>query len=141
MKRQVMQPFRAPRKQNPNASPIRQSSRRQDKTNEAQKDTTDSEEATELGVVWKPYVIKETQHSDFEEIIDNGKCVQNGQRFSIEANAERSPVTHHTKPAIASNTASPFCSEFEAYLDKVAPKQSSKNDAYWENVLEREKQR
>jgi hypothetical protein len=91
--------------------------------------------------VWKPYVIKETQYSDFEEIIDNGKCEQNGQRFSIEANAERSPVTHHTKPAIASNTASPSCSDFEAFLDKVAVKQSSKNDAYWEICLEREKQR
>jgi hypothetical protein len=31
------------------------------KTNKAQKDTTDSEEATELGVVWKPIIVKETQ--------------------------------------------------------------------------------
>ncbi len=116
------------------------------KTNEAQKDTTDSEEATELGVVWKPYVIKETQYSDFEEITDNGNCEQHGQRFTIEANSERSPVKHHDKPAFASNAASPSCSEFEAFLDKasasaVGPKQISKTDAYWENVLEAEKKR
>ncbi len=69
MKRQVMQPFRAPRQQNAKSSPTRQSPRRQGK----QKDTTDSEEATELGVVWQPYVIKETQYSDFDEVIDNGQ--------------------------------------------------------------------
>jgi hypothetical protein len=142
MKRQGMQPFRAPRKHNVKSSPIRQSPRRQGK----QKDTTDSEEATELGVVWQPYVIKETQYSDFDEVIDNGKSDQNGERFSIEANYERSPVTHRNQTAISSNSASPSCSEFEAFLEKssaaaVAPKTSSNNDAYWENVLEAEKQR
>jgi hypothetical protein len=117
------------------------------KTNEAQKDTTDNEEPTELGVVWQPYIIKETQYNDVEEIIGNGKCERNGQRFSIEANVELSPVTRHEKrTAIATNAASPSCSEFEAFLDKasasvVAQRPSSKNDAYWENVLEGEKQR
>jgi hypothetical protein len=124
MKRQVMQPFRAPRQQNAKSSPTRQSPTRQ--SPRRQKDTTDSEEPA-LGGVWQPYVIKETQYSDVEEIIDNGKCAQNGQRFVVEANSERSPLTHPTQPAIASNAASPSCSEFEAFLDKasaaaVAPK-------------------
>ena len=164
MKRKVMQPFRAPRQQNAKSSPTRQSPRRQGKqdqkvqdqkvqveetaakTNEAQKDTTDSEDATELGVVWKPMVIKETQYSDFDDITDNGNCEQHGQRFTIEANFERSPLKIHDKPAVASNAASPSCSEFEAFLDKasasaVVPKKISKNDAYWENVLEAEKKR
>ena len=53
MKRQVMQPFRAPRKKNDKASPSRQSPRRQV--------LPESEEsATELGLVW-PLIIKETQ--------------------------------------------------------------------------------
>jgi hypothetical protein len=84
--------------------------------------------------VLQPYVIKETQYSDIVEISDNGKREQTGQQFFIEATSERSPVTHQKQPAIASNAASPSCSEFEAFLDRasasaVAPKQSSKNDA------------
>jgi hypothetical protein len=56
MKRQVMQPFKAPRKHNEKASPIRQSPRRQRKQ--------DSEEETELGLVCVPWVINETQYND-----------------------------------------------------------------------------
>jgi hypothetical protein len=111
MKRQVMQPFRAPRKQNEKASPTRQSPRRQgkqdkevhvipyikgirmcsyrealetaehgeplrwssesegeveeaqDKTNAAQQHTIDIEEATALGLVYEPWIIKETQYN------------------------------------------------------------------------------
>ncbi len=82
----------------------------QDKTNAAQQDTMDSEEPTELGLVWKPWIIKETQYSDIEEIIENGKHEKNGTRFSIEAYGERSPVAHQKQPAISSNDASPSCS-------------------------------
>ena len=194
MKRQVMQPFRAPRQQNAKSSPTRQSPRRQGKqqpevqdvpskkgirmmsyrealetstygevlrwssdsegaveetnaqTNKAQKDTTESEEPTALGSVWQPLVVKETQYSDVEELLDNGKCAQTGQQFINEAHSERSPLTHSKQPAMESNAASPSCSEFEAFLDKasaaaVAPKTKSTRDAYWENVLESEKQR
>ena len=195
MKRQVMQPFRAPRKGKAQSSPTRQPPRRVQKqdqavhvvpyikgirtmsdreatecaqhgevlrwssesegevaemgseTNEAQKDTTDSEEPTEMGLVWAPFVIRETQYSDVEDITENGKGEQDGTRFSIEANAERSPVTHHGRRlSLPCNATSPSCSEFEAWLESssgsaVAPKPNSKNGAYWENVLEMEKQR
>ncbi len=59
MKRQVMQPFRAPRKHNEKACPTRQSPRLQGKQ--------DSEEETALGLVCVPWVIKETQYSDMDE--------------------------------------------------------------------------
>jgi hypothetical protein len=138
MKRQVMQPFRAPRKNNDKASPSRQSPRRQI--------LPDSEEAaTELGLVW-PLIIKETQYSDIEKIMDNGERNIHGQIISIEANSERSPVRHHHDAPFPSSTASPNCSEFEAFLDKakaatMAANKMSKTDAYWENVLQGEKQR
>ena len=138
MKRQVLQPFRAPRKKNDKASPSRQSPRRQV--------LPESEEsATELGLVW-PLIIKETQHTDIEKIRDNSEEYIHGQIISIEANYERSPVRHQEEAPILSNTASPNCSEFESFLDKaksatMAANKMSKTDAYWENVLEGEKGR
>jgi hypothetical protein len=145
MKRQVMQPFRAPRKKNDKASPSRQSPRRQGKQDKEEAHTIESEEATELGLVW-PLIIKETQCSDIEKIIDDGEGNICGNSIAIEANSERSPVRHHEKATFASTSASPNCSEFEAFLDKattatkVATKIST-TDAYWENVLQGEKQR
>jgi hypothetical protein len=118
-----MQPFRAPRQQKEKASLTRQSPRRQGKQ--------------ELGHVWKPVVIKETQFDNIEEVID---C---------------SLVEAATHPAIGATAASPSCSEFEAFLDSKSvsanasaasvsvggSKKISKTDAYWNNVLELEKQR
>jgi hypothetical protein len=144
MNRQVMKPFRAPRKRKEKASPTRQSPRRPGKQD---KQMQDSEEPTELGLVWKPWIIKETQYSDMEDMIDNGKHDENdkGKRFSIAARAE--PFQDQQKePANSSNVASPSCSEFEAFLEKassatLAPKKISQTDAYWDNVLEGEKRR
>ncbi len=130
MKRHVMQPFRAPRQQKEKASPTRQSPRRQGKQDK-------QVQALELGHVWKPVVIKETQFDNIEEVVD---C---------------SLVEADTHPGIGATAASPSCSEFEAFLDSKsvwanasAPsvsvgvsKQISKTDAYWNNVLELEKQR
>jgi hypothetical protein len=123
MKRQVMQPFRAPRKKNDKASPSRQSPRRQGKQDKEDKEgeahMIESEEATEMGLVW-PFIIKETQCSDIEKIIDKGEGMD--------------------------TAASPSCSEFEAFLEKasapaVRQNKQSKTDAYWENILQREKER
>ncbi len=73
MKRQVMQPFRAPRKKNDKASPSRQSPRRQGKQDvQGEAHMIESEEATEMGLVW-PLIIKETQCSDIEKIMDKGE--------------------------------------------------------------------
>jgi hypothetical protein len=117
MRRQVMQPFRAPRKKNV----------AQEKITLAQKDTTDSEEPTEMGLVWPPLIIKETHYSDVEE-----------------ARVEASANGNGNEQAVSSNVASPSCSKFEAFLEKasvaaVTQKKQSKTDAYWENVLQREK--
>ncbi len=136
-----MQPFKAPRKHNEKASPIRQSSRRQRKQ--------DSEEETALGLVCVPWVIKETQYNDMEEQIDNGKHDKgdNGKQSAIEDEAARSFVVHPEQPVISSTVASPSCSEFEAFLDRASvaagvPKNKmSKTDVYWENVLQSEKER
>jgi hypothetical protein len=150
MKRLVMQPFRAPRKKNDKASPSRQPPRRQRKQDKEDKDDQDahvieSEEATELGLVW-PLIIKETQCSDIEKIIDNGEGNICGKRIAIEASSERSPVRHHDKSPFASTSASPNCSEFESFLETATTatkvnKIMSKTDAYWENVLQGEKER
>jgi hypothetical protein len=145
MKRQVMQPFRAPRKKNDKASPSRQSPRRQGKQDKEDKEgeahMIESEEATEMGLVW-PLIIKETQCSDIEKIIDKGEGNSCGNSVIIEANSDRSHITHHEMDT----GASPSCSEFEAFLEKasapaVRQKKQSKTDAYWENILQSEKER
>ncbi len=120
MNRQVMKPFRAPRKHNDKASPSRQQPRRKGKQD---KQVHDSEAPTELGLVWRPLIIKETQYSNMEDMIDNGK------HFSIAARAEPFQ-THQKEPATSSNVASPSCSEFEVFLEKatnstLAPKKIS----------------
>ncbi len=137
MRRQVMQPFRAPRK----------TTSAQQNTALAQNDTTDSEEQTEMGLVW-PTIITETQYSDVEDIIEKDKNDTNGNttKFTIEARVERSPERNGKQQDISSKVASPACSEFEAFLEKASDlavhrTKQSKTDAYWENVLQCEKER
>ena len=128
-----------------------------EETTKAPKDTPESEEPTELGVVWKPLVIKETQYDDVEELFDNGISNINdlGKRYVVEARVERSLVDHDKQPAIGATAASPSCSEFEAFLESRSaaasvsdasvsvgvPKKISQTDAYWNNVLELNKER
>jgi hypothetical protein len=144
MKRHVMQPFRAPRQH-------------KKKTTKAPKHTSDSEEPTELGLVWPRLIIKETQYYDIEELIDNGipDINDRGKQYATEARVERSSVVHDQQPAIVSTAASPSCSDFEAFLDNKSVSTSaseggvsvgghktiSKTDAYWNHVLEVEKER
>ncbi len=66
--------------------------------------------------------------------------------IAIEARAEHSFVVHAEQPVISSTIASPSCSEFEAFLERASvsaavPKTMSETDAYWENVLQSEKER
>ena len=124
MKNHVMQPFRAPRQQKEKASPTRQSPRRQGKQDKQVH-------------VRERVVIKETQFDNIEEVVD---C---------------SFVEATTHPSIGATAASPSCSEFEAFLDSKSvsanasaasvsvggSKKISNTDAYWNNVLEFEKQR
>jgi hypothetical protein len=133
MKRLAMQPFRAPRQKNDKASPSRQSPRRQGTQNKEDKEVEvtemkESEEATEMGLVW-PLIIKETQ------------CFFPAED-QIEVNRERSNITHHR----IDTAASPSCSDFEAFLEKasaleVRQNKQSKTDAYWESILQSEKDR
>ncbi len=141
MKRHVM-PFRAPRHQKGKASPTRQSPRQQGKQDkevhaipeQGQQNTSESEESTELGLVWEPVIIKETQYNENEELNEN----------VIGAPVDRSLVVHDKQPAILSTAASPSCSEFEAFLESKsvpaiaseacvsggAHKNKTKTDAY-----------
>jgi hypothetical protein len=128
-----------------------------EETTKAHKYTPESEEATELGLVWKPLVIEETQYNDIEELIDNGipNINDRGKRYVIEARVDSSLVEHDKQPAIGATAASPSCSDFEAFLESKSVsaiasegsvsggghKKISKTDAYWNNVLEVEKQR
>ncbi len=109
----------------------------------AQQDTTDSEEPTELGVVWERLVIKETQHSARDIVDMNG----NGTTFTIEARDDRSALVNGNVEANSSKAASPSLSEFEAFLSQahvrdVAKKKMTATDVYyWENLLQGDKER
>ncbi len=107
-----MQPFRAPRKK----------TLAQETITLVQKDTTVSEEPTDMGLVWPPLTIKETQYSDVEEIVhkDMHDTNGNGTKFAIEARVESSPKGNGKEQAVSSNVASPSCSEFEAFLEKAS---------------------
>jgi hypothetical protein len=98
MKRHVMQPFRPPRQHKEKASPTRQSPRQQGK---------------------QPLIIKETQYTDVEEVIDNGvpDIDDRGKQYAIEARLERSPIVHSKHPPIVSTQTTPSCSDFEAWLE------------------------
>ncbi len=96
------------------ASPTKQSPRRQgkqDKTNLAQQHTIDSEEATAMGLVYPLWTIKETQYSNVEKLIDNGKHDKhdNGKQVAIDERVKRSLVVHDNQPVISSTAASPSC--------------------------------
>jgi hypothetical protein len=141
MKRQVMQPFRAPRKGKAQSSPVRQSPRRQV--------LCDSEEDTALGLVYPPRIILETQFSDIEELSVDGNP---DEHVLIAARTARSPAASLKPSAISSTGTSPNLSEFEAFMDRASAdsavrtkkvkkatgttRANSKN-----NVLQRENQR
>jgi hypothetical protein len=141
MKSRVFQPFRAPRQRKEKAT----------------KHTSDSEEPTEQGLEWRALIIKETQYTDTEDVIDNGVPDINdrGKHYAIEARVERSSAICETQPAIVSTAASPSCSKFEAFLATKSVSASvseasvsarghrkiSNTDAFWDNVLESEKRR
>jgi hypothetical protein len=146
--KKVLQPFKAPRntKQTSSpkfqASPTTQSPRRQGKSDKEggftlheDKKNSDSEGPTEL--VLKGWVVKETQEAD---IMD--RCAM-GPSNGV--------------PSTTTDIASPDISEFEAYLERALlpgqpepvvsttaerkRKRISKNDEYWEGILQREKER
>lgn len=157
MKRQVMQPFRAPRQHKEKASPSRQQKEKPFRA---------------------PLIIKETQYSDIDEMIEKDSNGKNGNgkqtvAFSIVARGERSAVALAKEAGSVSSVASPCRSEsqshstttipspnikeFEDFLDNVMEsrtsppvlhtssqgkrKKMSTNDQFWEGVLESEKRR
>jgi hypothetical protein len=137
MKRQVMQPFRAPRK-----------------INAAQQQTIDSEEDTALGLVYAPRKILETQYSDIEELSHDGQLDNHemGKHVLIAARTKRSTAANLNQPAISSTVSSPNLSEFEAFMDRASAaaavrknkskKAAGKNKANSKkDVLQRENQR
>jgi hypothetical protein len=108
--------------------------------------------------------VKETQEADIvqsdndsEAKTDLDELNGNGERWNFEARIDRSPVAHSSEDTFNTTAASPNVTEFEAFLEKdKAPqreplivetayqrrqKQLSKTDAYWEGVLQSEKQR
>ena len=147
-----MQPFKAPRRTKEPSSPkvqarpTRQSPRRLGKSGN---DVADSEGETEL--VCASWVIKETQEADIvqsdNESLAKTDCEElngSGERWSIEARIDRSPVKHASLGPSSTNIASPNITEFEAFLEKdvqVKQKKLSKNDEFWEGVLASEKMR
>ena len=110
MKRQVMQPFRPPRQQKEKAIPTRQSPRKQDK---------------------QPLIIKETQYTDVEEVVDNGvpEINDRGKKYTIEARVERSPIVQSKRTPILSTQTTPSCSDFEAWLESKSV-DASVSDVY-----------
>jgi hypothetical protein len=92
MKGKVMRPFRPPRE-----------AVQKDKPDRTMKDTTgletDSEEATELGLVYGPWIIKETQNEPQLEDVQHPRC--------------NSPNVHVTSTVLTS----PSTSEFKSYLE------------------------
>ena len=138
-----MQPFKAPRKSKSASSPK----------------VADSEDETQL--VCSRWVVKETQEADMvqsdndsEAKTDQDEMNGNGERWHFEARRDRSPVAHSSDDIFNTTAASPNVAEFEAFLerDKAAEREPvimcvptgknlSKTDAYWEGVLQSEKQR
>ena len=123
-------------------------------------DVADSEGETEL--VCASWVIKETQEADIvqsdNESLAKTDCEElngSGERWSIEARIDRSPVKHASLGPSSTNIASPNITEFEAFLEndvakqrplptgatsvQVKQKKLSKNDEFWEGVLASEK--
>jgi hypothetical protein len=70
MKSKLRRPFRAPREAVDRSKALKVSDQLDVATEQPPPDPlqTDSEEATELGVVWKPWVIKETQDPEVEPL-------------------------------------------------------------------------
>ena len=129
-------------------------------------DVVDSEGETQL--VCSRWVVKETQEADIVESdndseakTDRDELKGNGERWNFEARIDRSPVAHSSEEPFTTTAASPNLPEFEAFLDKAAAPQReppieelrraarerakellvSKNDAYWEGVLQSEKEK
>jgi hypothetical protein len=102
MKRQVMQPFRAPRQHKEKASPSRQQKEKPFRA---------------------PLIIKETQYSDIDEMIEkdsNGRN-GNGKRFSIVARGRRSAVALAKEAGSVSSVASPCRSESQSHSTTTIP--------------------
>ena len=125
-------------------------------------DVADSEGMTQL--VCSRWVVKETQEADIvqsdndsEAKTDLDELNGNGERWNFEARIDRSPVAHSSEDTFNTTAASPNVAEFEAFLEKEKATQReplivetsyqrrqqnlSKTDAYWEGVLQSEKQR
>jgi hypothetical protein len=144
--KKVMQPFKAPRYSKAPSSPK----------------VADSEVETQL--VCSRWVVKETQEADIvqsdndsEGKTDLDELNGNGERWNFEARIARSPVAHNGEDTLNTTAASPNVTEFEAFLEKETAQEReplivetsyqhrqqklSKTDAYWEGVLQSEKQR
>jgi hypothetical protein len=145
--KKLMKPFKAPRKSEGGVD---------------LNAVADSESQTQL--VCSRWVVKETQEADIvqsendsEAQTDRDELNGNGERWNFEARIDRSPVAHFSEETINTTAASPNVTEFEAFLDKhkephreppiVEPSYQrrqpkvSKNDAYWEGVLQSKKLR
>jgi hypothetical protein len=91
MKSKLRRPFRAPRE----AVDRSKGGKVADQSDAAREEPphnvvqTESEETTELGVVWKPFVVKETELAEVEPVGkdlcsgDEGKICTDGQKFGI----------------------------------------------------------
>jgi hypothetical protein len=130
----------------------------------------ESEEPTEFGVVWERYVIKETEEAEMDPIggdmarqmnkphTDGIIC--NGEQWTIAARNERTESGSANLRNETSQVPSPSLSDFEAFLGSLesersnspkdtttaakgdkAKKHRSSNDEFWENVLQKEKER
>jgi hypothetical protein len=126
MKDKVMGPFRAPRE----AVDRLRSSVLTDKPDSTAKDNTDlesdSEEATELGLVYGPWIIKETQEDEPQAMVDHYSDMGTHLVRNIQPSCSNVHVTSSELP-------SPSLSEFESYLgareseSKTIEAQSKKN--------------
>ena len=93
----------------------------------------DSEGETEL--VCRSWVVKETQEADImqsdnesEAKTDRDELNGNGERWSIEARTDRSPVAHSSQSPSTTTAASPNITEFEAFLEQdLTPRQPPPN--------------
>jgi hypothetical protein len=114
--------------------------------------------------VCQRWVVKETQEAEIipsdnesEAKTEQDDINRNGEHWSFEARKDRSMVAHSNAAPLTTTEASPDITAFEAFLDHdLAPvqqetivhtesggtrKRKSKNDEFWEGVLESEKKR